>query len=137
MAGKQEQLEQQVLEQASQIEVLTRQLSDLMAMVGVPAGRETIAPQDRADFIKHGSPEHATFMGLVPAEEDDPLGYEGWQLVDRTMFGPHARPEYLAEVLRQKVSSLKSSIPVIQSDDPRKPHYAPPMIIPQELLIAR
>lgn len=128
-------LEQQITEQAAQIEALTQQLSGLMETIGVPVGPERIAPEDRADFIKHGSPEHAVFIGLVPAEEDDPLGHEGWQLVDRTIFGPNARPEYLAEVLRQKVSSLTSPIPVIQSDDWRKPNYAPPMIVPRELLM--
>ena len=128
--------EQQIAEQAAQIEALTRQVAGLLEAVGVPAGPVMVAPEDRADYIEHGSDRHATFMGLVPAEEDDPFGHESWKLVDRTIFGPNARPEFLAEVLRQKVSSLKSPIPVMQSDDPRKPHYAPKMIIPRELLMA-
>ena len=127
--------EQQIAEQAAQIEALTRQVAGLLEAVGVPAGPVRIAPEDRADYIKHGSDRHATFMGLVFAEKDDPFGYEGWKLVDRTIFGPNARPEFLTEVLRQKVSNLTSPIPTIQSDDPRKPHYAPKMIVPRELLM--
>lgn len=122
-------LQEQVDEQAVTIQRLTGQLAGLMAMVGVP--QERVEPEERADHIEHGSDQHATLIGLVKATEDDPEGHEGWKLSDLTMFGPRARPEYLKEVLRQKVSTLKNPMPTVQSDDPRKPDYAPPMWRPK------
>lgn len=118
-------LQEKMEGQAATIELLTRQLSSLMAMVGVhPA---PVEPTERADYIEHGSEGHATLIGLVKAEEGEPHSYEGWKLVDRTLFGPKVLPEYLDEVLRQKVTALNAPMPSIQSEDPRRPNYAPPM----------
>ena len=82
----------------------------------------------QTDFIKHGSPEHAAILGLRKATEKDDIKLDGWTLIDMTAFGPQATEAYLKEVLRQKVSELKSGAPgEPQSVDPRKPNYHPPM----------
>lgn len=82
-------------------------------------------PSDRMEF---GSDRHADHIGLKKASEDDVPRLDGWALVDITAYGPAARPEYLREVLRQKVSTLQSGPPPEpQSEDEFAPHYAPPM----------
>ena len=81
------------------------------------------------DHVPHGSARHAAILGLIPDKENS-LGY---RLADSTAFGPQATPAYLEEVLRQKVSELKAgSPPIPQSDDNRKPNYAPPLWLPIE-----
>jgi hypothetical protein len=96
-------------------------------------------PQERADYIEHGSEAHATFLGIRPATTDDPATLvvkdkkgKGWVLVDMTMFGPTATEAYLREVCRQKLAELEAGTPLVQSEDPRKPNYAPPMWTPPE-----
>jgi hypothetical protein len=96
-------------------------------------------PQERADYIEHGSLSHASFLGLRLAESDDLATLvvkdkkgKAWTLVDMTMFGPTATEAYLREVCRQKVSELDAGAPVVQSEDPRKPYYAPPLWQPPE-----
>ena len=85
----------------------------------------------RPDYVKHGSDRHAEeVLGLRKAVEGDEPQLEGWTLVDLTAFGPTARPEYKREVLRQKVSTLMSPVPKLQSDDPLAPNYAPPLWMP-------
>ena len=92
-------------------------------------GAEQVASNKRQDFIKHGSAQHAALIGLV-LDKDHPLGY---RLADMTMFGPQATKEFLEEVLRQKVSELKSGPPAPpQSKDPSKPNYAPPLWEPTD-----
>jgi hypothetical protein len=92
------------------------------------------------DYIEHGSEAHANFLGIRKADEgDNPIlvvkdkkGRE-WALVDMTMFGPSATETYLREVCRQKVAELEAGTPpAVQSDDPRKPNYAPPLWMPPE-----
>jgi hypothetical protein len=85
-------------------------------------------PTERADYIEFGSSQHAELLGLRKAAEDDRVQFDGFSLQDLTAFGPAARPEFIAEVLRQKVTSLKSGgPPAVQSADQRAPNYAPPM----------
>lgn len=82
------------------------------------------------DYVAHGSDQHAEWLGLIKAEEDDEPQRDGWTLADITMYGPSARPEFLRRVLAQKVSELTTLPPVVQSDDPLAPHYAPPLWMP-------
>lgn len=97
-------------------------------------------PQERADYIEHGSDKHASFLGLRLAEEGDRESMivtdkqkRRWVLVDMTMFGPAATEAYLREVCRQKVAELEAGSPTeLQSTDPRKPNFAPPMWQPPE-----
>lgn len=86
--------------------------------------------ETQPDYVEHGSDRHAALLGLRKAEEGDEPQLEGWTLIDLTAFGPAARPEYKREVLRQKVSSLTSDAPAVQSDDPLAPGYAPPLWMP-------
>ena len=94
----------------------------------------TKAEKDQADYIAHGSPEHSVLLGLKKADKDDGIQVDGWTLVDLTMFGPQVTETYLREVIRQKVSELKTGAPPVpQSDDPRKPGYAPLMWEPKRI----
>ena len=81
-------------------------------------------PEDRADYIAHGSPEHAQFLGLVVVKDQKAIEAQGytvytspstgklWRLEDET----HPLSQYpgmdpdkaILAVLRQKVSSLES-----------------------------
>lgn len=85
----------------------------------------------RADYVEHGSPRHAEMLGLKKAVKDDALQLEGWTLEDLTAWGPQAMANdmaYLREILRGKVSTLKSGPPSTpQSDDPLGANYAPPL----------
>jgi len=83
------------------------------------------------DYVEHGSDQHASLLGLRKAEKDDEPQLDGWALYDITMWGPVATDKFLMQMLRQKVNELKSKSPVMQSTDPRAPHYAPPMWRPQ------
>jgi hypothetical protein len=96
-------------------------------------------PEDRADYIAPGSPEHAIFLGLVEVkdvEQAEAGGYTVytspstsvvWRLEDETRplsLYPGMDPEKaIRAVLRQKVSAFESGKPEI-------PDYAPPMWVP-------
>lgn len=67
------------------------------------------------DFVEHGSKEHAALLGLIPDDKSE-LGY---RLADMTAYGPQASPEYMKEVLRQKVSELKGAKPSVPTSAPR------------------
>ena len=79
------------------------------------------------DYVEHGSDRHASLLGLRKAEKDDDPQLDGWALADVTMWGANATDKFLMQKLRQKVSELKSKAPAMQSIDPFKPHYAPPI----------
>jgi hypothetical protein len=83
-----------------------------------------------SNYIEFGSAEHAQFLGLRKAAPDDIPEIDGWTLVDMTAYGPQARPEFLKEILRQKVTELKTKPVVPQSDDPGKKGYAPEIFNP-------
>ena len=80
-------------------------------------------PGGNLDYVPHGSDEQAGMLGLKKAEAHDEPKHNGWALQDVTMY----RPEYLEQILRQKVNDLTSKAPKVQSDDPMAPHYAPPI----------
>lgn len=105
----------------------------------MPKKAVTEDPRTRADYIEHGSEQHAIHLGIRLADDNDPSSLvvkdkkgRSWVLVDMTMFGPSATEAYLREVCRQKVAEVDAGMPVIQSDDPRKPNYAPPLWMPPE-----
>jgi hypothetical protein len=89
-------------------------------------GREP-GPAGNYDYVKPGSDQHAALLGLRKADEDDALVCEGWTLADLTTWGPNATEMFLRNILRSKVSELTSPPPTVQSADPMKPGYAPPM----------
>lgn len=82
------------------------------------------------DYVAHGSARHAALLGLVEATKDDVPQWEGYALADLTMYGPAARPEFLLQTLKQKVSELTSPSLAVQSKDPLAPNYAPPLWLP-------
>lgn len=83
-----------------------------------------------ADYIAHGSDAHAAILGLRKATADDALERDGWTLIDMTAFGPQATENYLREVLRQKVSTLKAGPPTV-------PPNSPKMFDPEEIRAER
>lgn len=85
-------------------------------------------PTVQTDRIERGSDEHAAMLGLREStDEDGEYVVDGWTLEDITNFPPTVTPEYLKRMLRQKYNELTMEPPVVQSVDPRKPHYAPTM----------
>ncbi len=79
-------------------------------------------------YVKPGSDRHAYLLGLTQDEESD----LGWRLQDVTSWGPAARPEFLEQILVQRVNELTAPIPVIQSEDPLAANYAVPLWVPSE-----
>jgi len=92
----------------------------------------------RLDYVPHGSAQHATLLGLTKATEAEvadavEVTLDGWKLTDPTpliMTDPTGRLEKI--ILRQMVNELTAPTPEIQSDDPTKPGYAPPLWQPPE-----
>lgn len=129
-----------VKELEAQVAALSEQLAYLTQQLGIPAPR-TIAerPEDRADYIEFGSPEHAAFLGLVEIETDglEKSKEDGWiiyqsaksdryfRLEDQvTGYITYPDPAQVARlVLQQKVGSLESGKPPI-------PSYAPSLWVP-------
>jgi len=90
--------------------------------------KEATDPKDRPDYIAHGSDAHAQQLKLRKATPDDgDLVVDGWALTDLVSYGANANLLYLKSVLRGKVGCLTSKPQKIQSDDPRKPGFAPVM----------
>lgn len=96
-------------------------------------------PEDRADYIAFGSPEHATFLGIVEVDEGGIDGFitytsqdsdKTYRLVDEvTPFMHYPDPQQVARlVLRQKVGCFEAGPPEI-------PVSAPPMWVPADIPI--
>ena len=108
-------------------------IKQLLGRYGITAPR-TIAqtPEERADYIGFGTPEHAIFVGLVELEgEDDPQARgrlthislntgRVYMLEDEvTPFMPFPDPMQVAAlVLRQKVSEFEKGKPPIYKGAP-------------------
>jgi len=91
--------------------------------------------EQRADYIKHGSDEHAAHIGIRRSKKgDDPdLVIEGWTLVDVSPYGVTGwTKEAKREFLRQKVSGFLTKPPEVQSEDPQADFYAPTMWSPRD-----
>jgi len=108
----------------------------LESLTGQPA-QISIAPEDRPDYIPHGSELHAAYLGLRRATEADAKEdqVDGWALQDLTAFGVTADPHILHAILTQKVNELKGP-PKPQDQDQTAPNYAPPMWLPQGMRVA-
>lgn len=127
MATKQQQMQ-------AQIDRLEAQLAELLE--GRVPTRVTIDPEDMPGYIGHGSPEHATFLGLIivpeskidDAKEDLYIVYKSretgktYRLLDEITIlrhYPNIDPEKAALiVLRQKVGSFESGAPKVPDDAP-------------------
>ncbi|GAG10030.1 unnamed protein product, partial [marine sediment metagenome] len=99
---------------------LRREMSQLTGHYVKP-----VKPEKQADYIAHGSDKHAGMLGLRKAKEDDRPQTDGWALEDIVSYGPTVSPEFLEQLLRQKVNELEMKIPKTQSRDPLAPHFAP------------
>lgn len=82
------------------------------------------------NYIEYGSPEHLRFLGLRKATEKDKIQFDGYALEDITKYPSNARPDYLEEVIKQKLSEWKTKPVMPQSRDFRQPGYAPPIFDP-------
>lgn len=119
------------------IQTLKAEIEKLKAMMGVKDVRPTGRPEDRADYIAHGSPEHAAFLGLIEATPADLAEKSGvlvhasavteakYRLADQvTAFMRYPDPMKIAQlVLTQKVNALDSG-------QPKVPENAPSMWVP-------
>ena len=122
-----------------ELETRVRQLEALLAQVGLSAeAAPPAAPEERADYIAFGSPEHAAFLGLILLDDEE-------QAEERVTYRSRATGQlycledergamYLCPagltlreaatiVLREKVSAFESG-PVTVPED------APPMWTP-------
>jgi len=119
---------------------LQAQLARLEALLdahGIRAPAQAAeTPEDRPDYIAFGSPEHATFLGLVEVEDVETAKEQGytvytspgrgahWRLEDETRplsLYPGMDPEKaIRAVLRQKVAEF-------EAPPPQAPDSAPPM----------
>lgn len=111
----------QLQQQVDRLEDIVARLSGRLS----PPTPEPLRPEDRADYIAQGSEKHAIFLGLINAPEGETLEYDGYTLLDSTLYGPNVTEKYLERILAQKVNELNTPIPVPQSKDPTKPHFAP------------
>jgi len=113
---------------------LEAQVQELRGIINRLTGNvprtEDMAPEDRPDYMPHGSDRHAAFLGLREVAEDDEIKpkakgpNEKWYtLQDRTMFGIAVREEFLEAYLQQRVGELQK--PTVHPE-------APPMWVPTE-----
>ena len=106
------------------------QLQDTVARLQRELGQLTgayvasVEPEEQVDYVEHGSDRHAGMLGLKKAAEDDKPQIDGWALEDIVSYGPTVSPEFLEQLLRQKVNELSMKIPETQSSDPLGAHFA-------------
>ena len=125
----------------AQIDRLQAQVSELLgqrALAALP-----MEPDEMPGYIAHGSPGHATFLGLivVPDDEIDDARADMYVLHTSRETGktyrlldeitilrhyPHIDPEKAAKiVLRQKVNEIESGAPKVPEDAPEMWQPAP------------
>jgi len=118
----------QLDELAAQVEAL----KSLLAQHGIQQPARSVArPEERPDYIAHGSPEHARFLGLVEVGEGDktvclarftsPRTGRVFRLEDElgaVRYYPNVDPEKAALlVLQQKVNELET-VPEVPESAP-------------------
>ena len=106
---------------------------------GITLEQKAVPDTERGDYIELGSPEHATFLGLIEvADGDDVEDFitftsretgTTYRLEDEvTGFVNYPDPEKAARlVLRQKISSLESG-------PPSPPTGSPPLWQPRDMM---
>ncbi len=113
----------------AQLDALTQRLAQLGITLPI---EEATRPEDRADYIAFGSPEHAAFLGLVEVEDAAKAEADGhivhtsaetgkaYRLEDQvTPFMHYPDPLQVARlVLQQKVSAFESGPPQVPKDAP-------------------
>lgn len=118
-------------------QTLRGEIERLKSLLGLRDAPAVGRPEDRSDYIAHGSPEHAVFLGLVTVEDVEAAREMGfivytspetdaiYRLDDQiTPFMHYPDPMQVAKlVLMQKVNSLESG-------KPEPPVNAPSMWVP-------
>jgi hypothetical protein len=120
------------------VKELEKQLAEMREVLArsgiILPNRRAREPQQRADYIEHGSPEHAAFMGLVPLEGDEigrakADGYaiyksdKGSYRLEDEIAALHLVPGVVPRlaalvVLRQKVGAFESGVPQVPANAP-------------------
>jgi len=118
---------------AQEVKDLKEELRLLKAALGIRSEAERVAPEDRADFVPHGSDKHVAVLGLVPAEQGNgdfitytsPRTGHTYRLEDELgQFMNFHDPEKAAHLtLQQKVNELELK--------PEVPDNAPPIWRPR------
>jgi len=119
-----------------ELEARIKQLEAMIEQAGVfvPTRQPSGDPRDRPDFIDWGSPEYATFLGLVILKdgEDAPMGQRHilpgqitgnlYCLEDELgamRFHPGlSLEEVVPVILRQKIGTFESGAPRVPDDAP-------------------
>jgi len=124
----------------SDLEQEIAELRALMAQAGIVMPVEQLTrPEDQPDYIAHGSPEHAGFIGLIVVDDSDQAAADNYviymsQATGKTYrledelgavhFYPGIDPDKsIRLVLLQKVNAFEAGKPPI-------PAEAPPMFRP-------
>ena len=107
------------------------QLESTLRAMGVAVEPKAAAerPEDRADYIAFGSPEHAAFLGIIEVDgnsADGRITYTStgtkktYMLEDEiTPFMSFSDPSQVARlVLRQKVSTFEAGPPKVPANAP-------------------
>lgn len=123
----------------AQLQEQIRKLEEAMARAGIRLpGAAPRRPEERADYIAFGSPEHMAFLGLIEVQEgDDASDYvtvasrdtgKVYRLEDElgvAQRNPNLDPEKVARlVLRQKIA-------VFEAGPVKVPEDAPPLFNPE------
>jgi len=122
-----------------ELETKVEQLESILRQYGLLETPKTdVRPEERADYIEFGSPEHAQLLGLViadgDADTDERLTYKSQKTGTVYMLEDEVTPymtfpdpkQVAALVLRQKVSAFESG-------RPRPPDNAPSLWKPIDL----
>jgi hypothetical protein len=122
----------------AELEAKVRRMEAAMEAAGIKPPAELMADEDRPDYIELGSPEHATFLGIIEVTDEEEAQEfithqsrdtgKTYRLMDElTGFVNYPDPDKAARlVLRQKVSSLESG-------PPAPPTGAPPLWRPADM----
>jgi hypothetical protein len=60
-----------MVKESEQLERKVERLEKLLEQFGIRAPVDETAPQERPDYVAHGSPQHAALLGLVEVGKDD------------------------------------------------------------------
>jgi len=112
----------------SELQARLTALETMLARLGIRLPAEAAQkPEERADYIAFGSPEHAAFLGIEEANgEEGDITYKSrtsdktYRLVDEvTPFMHFSDPQQVAGlVLRQKVGCFEAGPPPIPTNAP-------------------
>jgi len=119
--------------QLQKMQTRIEQLESALRQLTGTAPKPSEDPKERPDYVERGSDQHAALLGLKAAGGEE-ISLDGWTFEDVTQYGPAATKDFLMATLRQKVSELTSPMPIMQSADPRRPHFAPPIWTPDKPL---